>query len=162
VQHGTEAGASAFVPIRAERCVVDIPDQRVPERVERWRTIAKGASEQSFRSRIPTVGLPIKLEACIKAALETSTRSLLLHADDPANPLWMALTRRETPDKQVLLLVGPEGGWSPKEIEMAAGLGCELISLGPRILRTETAALVAISQLIYHYSRPQEFTSCES
>jgi 16S rRNA (uracil1498-N3)-methyltransferase len=162
VQHGTESGASAFVPIRAERCVVEIPDDRLPERVGRWRTIAKSASEQSFRSRIPTVGPPVKFEACIRAALETRTRLLLLHTEVPAIPLWVALTRGETRVEQALILVGPEGGWSSKEIELAAELGCELISLGPRILRTETAALVAISQLLYHYSRPQEFTSCVS
>jgi 16S rRNA (uracil1498-N3)-methyltransferase len=162
VQHGTEAGASAFVPIRAERCVVDIPDERVPERVARWRNIAKGASEQSFRSRIPTVGPPIGFEECITAALEARMPRLLLHAEAPAIPLRMALARFKTPVEQALLLVGPEGGWSANERELAAALGCELVSLGPRILRTETAALIAISQLLYHYSGPQEFTSCVS
>ena len=61
-----------------------------------------------------------------------------------------------------LLLVGPEGGWSPTEIEFAGRMGCHVLSLGPFILRTETAALVAISQLQYHFSKPREFISCVS
>jgi len=162
IQHGTEAGASAFSPVKAERCVVEIPENRVLERAARWRQIAKGAAEQSFRARVPDVSAPEKFGDVIRAAEEARTPCLLLHTESPSIPLWEALARRDAPPDRMILLVGPEGGWSPGELKLAAGLGCELISLGPRILRTETAALVAISQLLYHYSRPQEFRPCVS
>ena len=162
VQHGTEVGASEFLPIRADRGIVDIPPARLAERVARWRAIAKGAAEQSFRSRIPIVGCPQRLAEALTAAVGRNETPMLLHAGSSATSLSAALHVRPAAAGPVLLLVGPEGGWSEAELEFAADLGCPTVSLGPRVLRTETAALVAISQLLYHYSRPEEYPTCGS
>lgn len=161
VQHGTEAGASGYVPLIADRGVVDIPASRLAERMARWRSIAKGAAEQSHRRRVPQIGMPAGLKDVLNAQAALRGTSLMLHTAPSSIPLWTALHRLSAPSR-VLLLVGPEGGWSEEETEIAAKLGCAPISLGPRVLRTETAALVAISQLIYHFSRPQEVTVCVS
>ncbi len=162
IQHGTEAGACEFIPVQAERSVAEIPIGRLAERAARWQAISKGAAEQSFRARIPVVRLPTKLAAIAREAEAAGLPALLLHTGAPALPLYSALLEMRAVPTRMYLLVGPEGGWSPNELEIARSHGCITISLGPHILRTETAALVAISQLIYHFSRPQEFTSCVS
>ncbi len=147
MQHGTEAGASAFVPIKAERSVADVPSAKVAERLVRWRQIVKGAAEQSGRSRIADVAAPLTLGELLGSYLEGPI--LLLHTQRPAASLRTALSQFEAAPERLLMLVGPEGGWSPAEVDMARTAGAVLVSLGPRILRTETAALVAISQIIY-------------
>lgn len=148
IQHGTEAGASAFVPVRAERSVVDIPAAKVTDRLTRWRQIAKGAAEQSGRSRIAEVSAPQTVQELLRTAAN-DTQALMLHTDDTTAALRRTLEAYPTPPARLLLLVGPEGGWSPHEVAQARAAGALLIGLGPRILRTETAALVAISQILY-------------
>ena len=162
IQHGTEAGAGEFIPVQAERSVVEIPTGRLAERAARWQAISKGAAEQSFRARIPAIRLPTKLADVVREAETESQPALLLHAGAPAVPLCTALHEMKAVPARIYLFVGPEGGWSLNELEIARAHGCRTISLGPHVLRTETAALVAISQLIYHFSRPQEFTPCVS
>lgn len=148
IQHGTEAGASAFTPIRAERSVVEIPAAKVADRLARWRQIAKGAAEQSGRSHIAEVAAPQTVQESLRA-LANDTQAFMLHTDETTVGLRAALEAWQTPPARLLLLVGPEGGWSPAETAQARAAGVPLVGLGPRILRTETAALVAISQIIY-------------
>lgn len=148
IQHGTEAGASAFVPVRAERSVVDIAAAKVPERVARWRQIAKGAAEQSGRSRIADVSAPQTVQELLRT-VANDTQALMLHTDETTVRLRQTLEAWSVPPPRLLLLVGPEGGWSPAETAQARNAGALLIGIGPRILRTETAALVAISQILY-------------
>ncbi len=148
IQHGTEAGASAFVPVRADRSVVDIPAAKVTDRVARWRQIAKGAAEQSGRSRIADVSAPQTVQESLRTAAN-DTQALMLHTDGETVGLRAAQEAWTAPPTHLLLLVGPEGGWSPAEVTQAKAAGALLIGLGPRILRTETAALVAISQILY-------------
>ncbi len=87
LQHGTEAGASVFVPVRAERCVVEIPAAKVADRVARWRQIAKGAAEQSGRGRIPEVWGPLDFVELCKRAQEEAVPGALLHPSEEAIPL---------------------------------------------------------------------------
>jgi 16S rRNA (uracil1498-N3)-methyltransferase len=148
IQHGTEAGASGFVPVRADRSVVDIPAAKLTDRVTRWRQIAKGAAEQSGRSRIAEVSAPQTVQELLRTTAN-DTQALLLHTDPTAVRLRPTLEAWTPAPTRLLLLVGPEGGWSPAEVAHAGAAGARLISLGPRILRTETAALVAISQILY-------------
>ncbi len=148
IQHGTEAGASAFVPVRAERSVADVPAAKVTERVARWQQIAKGAAEQSGRSRIAGVSPPQTLPELLRTAANDGP-VLLLHTQREALSLRTVLEEFVAPPGRLLLLVGPEGGWSPAEVGQAQEAGARVVGLGPRILRTETAALVAISQILY-------------
>ena len=148
IQHGTEAGASRFVPLQAERCIVAIPADKVAERVARWQQIAKGAAEQSHRLRIPDVTLLQKFADWAQGETE-SVPAMLLDPGPDAVPLASVLKSLPAFPARLTLAVGPEGGWSANELTQAASL--LRVSLGPRVLRTETAALVAISQILYHF-----------
>ena len=148
IQHGTEAGASAFVPVRAERSVADIPAAKVAERLARWRQIAKGAAEQSGRSIIPIISEPVTLRQCFAQAEKESMSAVLLHPADDSRALRSLLTGEKFPAR-FLLAIGPEGGWSAGEVLAAQMANIPCAGLGPRILRTETAALIAISQILY-------------
>ena len=153
IQHGTEAGASAFIPLRAERCVVDVPSAKVADKVARWQQIAKSAAEQSGRGIVPTVTEPLtfaNLLAGVNERGQSGPVYLLLHPDADAVPLSHILQTLDT-TRPIFFAIGPEGGWSPNEIAAAQQAGVSLASLGPRILRTETAALVAIAQILYHF-----------
>jgi len=156
IQHGIEVGASAFLPIRADRSVVDLPPARIAERLTRWRQIAKGAAEQSGRVLIPEIYEPGRL-VDVLALADTYDGVLLCHAGSgSARPLASTLAERALvahPPRRLLLAVGPEGGWSPAELQTARDAGAAIVTLGPRTLRTETAAIVAVSQILYHYER---------
>ena len=155
VQHGTEAGASAFIPVRSERCVVDVPEAKVPDRVLRWQQIAKSAAEQSGRSLVPGVMEPMTFTALLSRFHSNERTSpyrigLLLHPVPDAQPLSQVLSNLNTAHP-LMLAIGPEGGWSPLEAAQAQEADVPLVTLGPHVLRTETAALVAISQILYHF-----------
>lgn len=152
IQHGVEVGAGAFLPIRADRSVVDLPANRVPERLLRWRQISKGAAEQSGRARIPEVSPPQRLTEALATPSDFQARLLLHTAEEGALPLSAALSQLTLP-APMLLAIGPEGGWSPTEVAAARAAGASVVTLGPRILRTETAALAAVSQILYHFER---------
>ena len=149
VQHGTEAGASAFVPVRAERSVADIPAAKIPDRLERWRQIAKGAAEQSGRSRIAEISEPLTFAQLVKQAQKDEIPLLLLHTDGNAPSLRTVLEAGLAKAPRLMIAIGPEGGWSSAEVSAALASNQRAVTLGPRILRTETAALVAISQILY-------------
>jgi 16S rRNA (uracil1498-N3)-methyltransferase len=151
IQHGTEAGAGAFVPVRAERCVMELPAARVADRLARWRLVAKGAAEQSGRARIPEIAAPLSFAVLLQQAAVGDTPGLLLHPSDEAVPLRALLDGLPAPPARLLLAVGPEGGWSPAEVSAARAANLRPVSLGMRILRTETAALVALSQILYAF-----------
>lgn len=150
IQHGTEAGASAFVPIRAERCIADIPAAKVAERIGRYQQIAKGAAEQSGRLLIPQIELPLTT-AQLFARHAPGCPVWLLHPDAESVPLKILLSQSHV--ETAILAVGPEGGWSRTEESQARTANIPLVTLGSRILRTETAALVAISQILYHFEK---------
>lgn len=153
IQHGTEAGASAFIPVKADRCVVDIPPAKAAERLARWRQIAKGAAEQSRRARVPEVLAPMSFAELLRS-VTSETTALLLHPESDPVPLRAALTA-SPPPQTLLFAIGPEGGWSPAEVSAARLANVLPVTLGPRILRTETAALIAISQALFHYENLQ-------
>jgi 16S rRNA (uracil1498-N3)-methyltransferase len=140
VQKATELGVRRIVPLVAERCVVAVKPEGVSRRLERWRRIAIEASEQSGRASLPVIEPPRRLEE-IEAELG-SYRAILLWEGVEAPPLAALELEPETP---VLLLVGPEGGWAPGEVEQLRAAGAELASLGPLILRSETAAIAGIT-----------------
>ncbi len=148
LQHCTEAGASRFVPVLSRRSMVDIPAERVPDRVERWRKIVRGAAEQSMRTRLPEITGPLPLEI----ALEREVRGelLMLHTVGSRKPIGdMELMNAAA----VTVAVGPEGGWAGDEVELALEAGATPVTLGPRVLRTETAALVAVTQILFQLDR---------
>jgi len=146
IQHATEIGASAFIPLATERAVVRLVSRSAEEKRSRWFLIAKGAAEQAGRARIPSVE-PVTTFAALLARFADYAPVLLLHPE--GERLEEVFGNAPIPER-LLLLVGPEGGFTPQEVESARAAGARIVSLGPYTLRTETAALVAASQVLYH------------
>ncbi len=140
LQKSVELGVRAIQPIISERCVVRLSGERADKRVQRWQDIVIAACEQSGRSIVPTV-LPIV------------SFSDYLRQMPPELHLMMSLRRATTlrdiaPAPQSLrLMIGPEGGWTPAEEQAALAAGVQTITLGKRVLRTETAAMVAMAAM---------------
>lgn len=140
VQKAVELGVGRIVPIAAERSTVRLDAERAAKRVEHWRRVAIGACEQCGRNRVPDIEPVQELDAWLARLPATGLRLLLQpEASEPLAALDIA--------PPVTLLVGPEGGLSGAERESAAAAGFTAARLGPRVLRTETAALVALTLL---------------
>ena len=141
VQKGTELGVSRLVPWQAERSVVRLDPDRAAERARRWRRIAEEAARQCGRADVPQVAVP----GTLAAALETPPgfARIAFHAG-AGTPLG-GLVRPEA--SGILAVVGPEGGFTDREVEACVAAGCGLATLGPRVLRAETAAIVAAALL---------------
>lgn len=140
LQKATELGVSAIQPLATERSVVKLAGERAGKRLQHWRHVVIAACEQCGRNRVPAVAPVQKLVAYL-AAVERNKRRLLL-SPDAATPL-----KRVPPAASVVLLIGAEGGLAPAECEAAEASGFEPVSLGPRILRTETAPVAALAVL---------------
>jgi len=135
IQKATKLGVAQITPIVSERCEVRLNDERVDKRLAHWRQIAISACEQCGRSVLPLIHAPVSLrdwltlEADLKLVLHPVAEPLVSHA----KPQTLAF------------LIGPEGGLSESEVAQAADQGFQPARLGPRVLRTETAPVVALS-----------------
>ncbi|HEU0264241.1 MAG TPA: RsmE family RNA methyltransferase, partial [Geobacterales bacterium] len=138
--------AQAFVPVQCTRSVSRLLGERSSGKVERWQRIVREAARQSGCSSVPEVREVVTFEQAVTASNEEL--KLLLWEDEEQRHLRQILTA-ETAPRSVALLVGPEGGLTPEEAEMAMAHGFIAVTLGNRILRTETAGLAAISILQY-------------
>jgi 16S rRNA (uracil1498-N3)-methyltransferase len=140
VEKATELGVERIVPVEAERSEKGLA-RAAAKRLERWKRIAREASEQSRRVRLPEIDECISLQAALAAAADY--RYVLEERTAP--PILQALPAERKPQDRVALLVGPEGGWTDREREAIAAAGWSAISLGREILRAETAALAGLA-----------------
>lgn len=149
LQHGTEVGASGFVLFQSERSVARMEQKdKIEKKLERWQGIVQGASEQSGRGRLPTVEWE-RHTSDITRRLGEWDAIITLH-EGATLPLQDALqTERVASATRLLILVGPEGGFTDGEVAAFTSAGAISVSLGARVLRTETAALVALAQILY-------------
>lgn len=147
LQHGTEIGAAQFVFFQSERSVARMEARdKIEKRLERWAEIVKGAAEQSGRGLLPTVRWEPWLKGLLTGLGEYDL-TLVMH-EGATVPLRAALGAQ--PDaRRVCILVGPEGGFAEPEVAALEAAGAMSVTLGPRVLRTETAALVAVAQILY-------------
>jgi len=141
IQKATELGVSRIVPLLTERSVVRLAGDQGGRKLDHWRAVAIAACEQCGRSRLPVIDAPRTLEEWLAAPDAPACRVLLA----PAAP--QPLRTVAPPSSAVAVLIGPEGGLTGAERASAIASGYEPRSLGPRILRTETAALVALAVL---------------
>jgi len=142
VQKATELGVARLVPFEAARSVVRLGGARGAERARRWQRIAVEAARQSGRGDVPTVDAPGPLEAAL-ASCPGSFRKLLFY-EGGGEPVASAVDR-SAPGH--LAVIGPEGGLAPEEVEICLRAGARLVTLGPRVLRFETAGMVAAALL---------------
>jgi 16S rRNA (uracil1498-N3)-methyltransferase len=140
VQKATELGVDEIAPLDTERSVLRLAGERAERRTSHWQAIAVHACEQSGRTRIPRVHAPVRLEDWIR----TSPLPALLMLSPTADRRLGDLSR---PERSVSLLCGPEGGLTPAEESLALAAGFTPVRLGPRILRTETAAVAAVTAI---------------
>ena len=144
VQKATELGVSRLVPLITDRSVVRLTDRQADRKLDHWRAIAIGACEQCGRNRLPEIAAPVALPDYVKHGNEhgNGTTRLLL---SPASPT--CLTDAPRPGEAITVLVGPEGGLTELEQAAAVAGGFTPVRLGPRVLRTETAAIAAVALL---------------
>ena len=140
IQKATELGVAEITPIVSERCEVRLKDERADKRLQHWRQVAISACEQCGRNTVPEVRMPMELDAWL--AEETQELKLNLHPRAP-----YSINTLPIPEHGVRLLIGPEGGLSSDEIARTVQEDFKEMLLGPRVLRTETAALTAITAL---------------
>lgn len=136
IQKATELGAGAISPIVSERCEVRLKDERADKRMAHWRQVAISACEQCGRSRVPTIHPPIGLDDWLEQV--DAELKLVLH------PVAETLASHARP-QTLAFLIGPEGGLTEAEVAQAKTHGFQAARLGPRVLRTETAPVVALS-----------------
>ncbi len=148
VQKATELGAAAIVPLVTERTIVKVRDEE--KRIARWQKIAREAAMQSNRPDIPEVGAIVSFKDFLRTPISEPETLLLLPWEEGIEPLKDVL-RRNIAVKRVFVLIGPEGGFSSSEAASAQERGFNLVSLGRNILRTETAAIAALSMIGYEY-----------
>ncbi len=141
IEKATELGVSKITPIVARRSEKHLA-QAAAKRVERWRRIALEASKQSRRTTVPEIAEPAPLAAALKA--EGAALRVLLSETEQSNTLAAAITP-EKQDGDIALAIGPEGGWTADEMALFSTHGWQHVTLGPRILRAETAAISAIA-----------------
>lgn len=142
VQKATELGVKRITPVLTEYGVVKLSPDRAKKRQEHWQKIANSACEQSGRTRLPLIDTPMPLKNWFgdKPASVDADLILAPHASVP-------LASISPPDTKVCVLIGPEGGFSDKEYGDAEVSGFRAVSLGPRILRTESAAIATLAVL---------------
>jgi 16S rRNA (uracil1498-N3)-methyltransferase len=159
LQKGTELGVAAFVPVMAQRCVVQQSDELSPAKVERWQRIVVEAAEQSGRGKLPVLLPALSFK---QACEQVRGLSMLLWEGEREMPLREALDKAaaERPSGRrsngpaarpfsVNVFVGPEGGFTDEEAALARASGIQLVTLGPRVLRAETASLAVASAILY-------------
>lgn len=141
LQKAVELGVGAIVPLAAERSVVKLAGERAEKRRDHWQNVVISACEQSGRARVPQVAAPTPMLNWLGAAPEFTLKIML-------SPLARHTLHDLTePAGNICLLIGCEGGFSPPEIKAAESVGFTPVRLGPRVLRTESAALAALSAM---------------
>ncbi len=148
LQRGTEIGASGFWAFASERSLTQLMGERHEKRRGRWEAIIKTAAEQSHRAVLPV----LRVDGGFGDVLATAgdfDRALLAHEGERETTLAQALAAPPSPPGRLLVIIGPEAGLADGEVKAARRAGVRPVSLGPRILRTETAALVMVSQILF-------------
>lgn len=147
LQKVTEVGVARIVPVVTERSLVRKGGSLKPDRFIRWRRILTEAAEQAHRGRVPVLNEPVSYSQALTMAAE-GDRSLIA-CPRTEGPVLSAQLRNLPVKPTLALFIGPEGGFSHTELDTAQKAGCLPIHLGPRILRTETAATVAAALILY-------------
>ena len=148
IQKAVELGATEIVPVEMKRCVVKLDRKKAEKKAERWQTIALGAAKQSKRMQIPTVHMPVTFQQALAMMAESDVRLMPYENAEGMEGTRKILESIE-PGESIAVLIGPEGGIDEAEVEMAMKAKVEPITLGKRILRTETAGMTVLSILVY-------------
>ena len=149
VQKAVELGAYGIVPFAAKRSVVKLDEKKAAKKQARWQLIAKGAAEQSGRGIIPEISAVQTFAEALRMAEELDVILIPYELEEGMQETARVL-EGIAPGQSVGIFIGPEGGFEEEEVERAKAAGAYAVTLGKRILRTETAGLTALSILMYH------------
>ena len=150
IQKATELGVWRVYPALTERTIVRIPPERQASRKERWQSVAREAARQSGRVQIPEI-MPIATLTELVQDIEKDAHRIILWEGEKGTGLKDYLRRNKPTKGAVYLFIGPEGGFSQQEVEFCINNSFTSVTLGPRILRTETAGLVSLSLILYEW-----------
>ena len=149
IQKAVELGVYKIVPVSMKNCVVKLDEKKAAKKVERWQAIAESASKQSKRTIIPLIDKPVSYKLALEKAGKLDVTLVPYE-----NERGMAATRQimgQIKKRQSIgIVIGPEGGFAPEEIKLADDNDMHRISLGRRILRTETAGLATLAMLVFN------------
>ena len=158
VQKAVELGASKLVPILSDRTIVQLDADETAKKREKWRTVALEACKQCGQNHLPVISAPMNMKDFLERA-DKSSLLLIASLQPDARTLKFVLSeytqQHGALPKRVTVFVGPEGDFTPAEISLAKSHGCQPITLGPIILRTETAAIYCLSVLAHELFIPQ-------
>ena len=148
IQKAVELGAFEIIPVATKRCVVKLDEKKAVTKVNRWQSIAEAAAKQSKRDRIPTVGPVMSFAQALEKAAPMDLRLIPYELEDGMARTRELLNRIE-PGQQIAVFIGPEGGFEESEIALARAKGIHPVTLGRRILRTETAGMTVLAWIGY-------------
>ena len=147
IQKAVELGAARVVPVETARCVVKLDRKKAESKRARWQAISESAAKQSGRSVIPEIAMPMKYAAALKEAADCDIR-LIPYENAEGMERTRKILESVRPGQKIAVFIGPEGGFEETEIRQAEEAGFEAVTLGKRILRTETAGFVVLSLLM--------------
>ncbi len=152
IQKAVELGAYTVVPVASSRCVVKLDERRAAQKVVRWNAIAEAAAKQSKRLIIPEVRGVMRFRDALEAAADLDVKLIPYERQDGMEGTRKILNAIR-PGQSVAVMIGPEGGFDDAEVQLAREHGFEPVTLGKRILRTETAGMTMLSILMYLLER---------
>lgn len=152
IQKAVELGAYTVVPVASSRCVVKLDERRAAQKVVRWNAIAEAAAKQSKRLIIPEVRGVMRFRDALEAAADLDVKLIPYERQDGMEGTRKILNAIR-PGQSAAVMIGPEGGFDDAEVQLAREHGFEPVTLGKRILRTETAGMTMLSILMYLLER---------
>jgi 16S rRNA (uracil1498-N3)-methyltransferase len=155
LQKGTELGVNTFVPVISERTIIQDP-RSIEKKRSRWERIIEAAAAQSRRGQLPVLGTPLSLDKALRQSVDQHALSLIPWENAQAANFADVLCACERPPSGIGLFIGPEGGFDPGEIALARQYDLPIVTIGPRILRAETAATVAVAIIMYEMQELQK------
>ncbi len=148
IQKAVELGVYQVIPVAAKRCVVKLDDKKEKSKLARWQGIAEAAAKQSKRGRIPQVSPVMSFSQALEAAGGMDVKLIPYELAEGMDKT-RKIVNTFAPGQDIAVFIGPEGGFEEEEIRQAMEKGIEPITLGKRILRTETAGLTVLSWIMY-------------
>lgn len=148
IQKCTELGVSEITPVEMERCIVKLDLKSASKKQERWQKIAEVAAKQSGRDKIPTINNVINIKNVCKMLTDYDI-VLVPYENEKTVTLKEVLNKLPRKNLKIAIIIGPEGGFEEKEIQMLEQNNCKIVTLGNRILRTETVAIAMTSVIMY-------------
>ena len=155
IQKAVELGAVRIVPVATERAVVKLDAKKAASKKERWQKISEAAAKQSKRAIVPEVTLPMTMSEAVNMAASMNAAAIPYELENGMDGMKAfvdkvkSLAGNKDTKPEVAVFIGPEGGFADEEIELAGNAGITPVSLGRRILRTETAGMTVLSILMY-------------